>query len=294
MLNRMLKTAALALPVLLSAGCGYGSVHGVYLAITDAPIDLASSVNISFSQIELSGPNVTPKFINLSPAESVDVYQLQSGVAATILAGLQLTPGHYTELTVTVSSDSNSLQSNITLPDGIHILYVPTGSSPKVNIPVDFDVVSGQSVYLTMDFDLRRSIVPDPSDSTKYLLIPSMRAVQNDLSGSITGSVATSLIKCLQPAVYVYPGDLRNADLTDVNTTAPAGSVQPITTALVGFNETSNTYNFTAAFLPAGEYTVGFTCEAPIDIANQSNKLTFTAFTHATVQNNTTTFVSLQ
>src|SRR5690348_9054565 len=52
MLNRMMKTAAMALAALLLASCGSGTVHGIDLAITDAPIDVASSVNISFTRIE--------------------------------------------------------------------------------------------------------------------------------------------------------------------------------------------------------------------------------------------------
>jgi hypothetical protein len=290
MLNRMLKTAATALVAVSLVSCGGGQVHGVDLAITDAPLDTASSVIISFSLVQLSGPDVSSFTIKISPASSIDLYSLQGGIAATIIAGMQVQPGHYTNLRVTIASDPNTPQSSISLPDGLHNLYVPSGVSSDVNVPIDFTIASGGDVTLTMDFDLRKSIIQDPNDPTKYQLIPSIRAVQNELSGSITGSVATSLITCLDPSVYVYSGDVTP---TDVDITAPASRVQPLSTALVGFNQTTANYNFTAGFLPVGDYTVAFTCESTLDVANQSNAITFTSVTHATVQSHLTTFVNL-
>jgi hypothetical protein len=291
MLNRMIKTAAPALAALLLASCGGGSVHGIDLSITDAPIDLASSVNISFAQIKLSGPGITPTVLNITPASSVDLFQLQGGLAQGIVTSIQAQPGHYTTLTMTILADAASGQSNITLPDGVHILYLAPGVSPQVQIPVDFDFASGGDLALTVDFDLRKSIIVDPNDPTKYQLIPAMRAVQNQLAGAITGTVATPLITCLDPAIYVYQGDVTPAD---VNINAPAGAVQPISTALVGLNSTSGQYNFTAGFLPAGEYTIAFTCAATQDVANQANTLSFSNVQHVTVQAQNNVFVTIQ
>jgi hypothetical protein len=290
MLNRMLKTAALALPALLLASCGNGTVNGVYIAITDAPMDLASSVNVSIAQVQLSGPGVDPLTIDITPASAVDLYQLQGGIALTILAGLQVQPGHYTNLRLTLAADPNSAQSNLTLPDGLHILYIPTGVSPKVNVPVDFTIASGGTVDLTLDFDLRKSIVQDPNDPTKYQLFPSIRAVETPLTGSITGSVDASLVTCLAPAVYVFKGDVTP---TDVDIKDPNHG-DPISTALVGLNQTTGNFNFTSSFLMPGEYTVAFTCQASLDVANQANTLQFTSIAHATVKATVTSFLALQ
>jgi hypothetical protein len=158
-------------------------------------------------------------------------------------------------------------------------------------MPIDFTLASGGTVNMTVDFDLRKSIIQDPNDSTKYLLNPSMRAIQNELSGTLTGSIATSLVTCLTPAVYVYSG---NVTPTDVDINAPVGTVQPFTTTLVGLNQTSALYNFTAAFLPAGTYTAAFTCQAPLDVINQANTIKFTAVTTGVVTDGGTTFVTLQ
>jgi hypothetical protein len=292
MLIRTLKAAFAALVLVSLSSCYGSSTSGLYLYITDAPIDLASAVNVSFSRIQLTGgAGVQPQTLTISPAASVDLYQLQAGIAALIAAGLAIKPGHYTNLSVTIAADPNTAQSNISLPDGVHILYLPNGVSPMVNMPIDFTIASGGTVTLTMDFDLRKSIIQDPNDPTKYQLIPSMRAVQNELSGTLTGSVATSLITCLSPAVYVYPGKVTPVD---VDISAPASRLQPISTALVGYNQTSGLYNFTAGFLPPGTYTAAFTCEASVDVANQANSINFTSTVTAGVQAGNNSFVALQ
>ena len=292
MLNRILKIAAAALAALLLASCGSGQLHGVSLALTDSPIDIASGVNISFSEVELSGPDITtPTELDIRPAASVDLYQLQGGLSQTVAAAIQAQPGHYTTLTLTIVADPSSGQSSIVLPDGVHILYIPPGVSPRVQIPVDFDFASGGDVNLTADFDLRKSIVPDPNDPTKFLLIPAIRAVVNQQSGNISGEIATTLVTCLQPAIYVYQGDVTP---TDVDITAPPGRVQPFATALVGLNVTTGRYDFTVGFLPPGPYTVAYTCDAQLDVANQANTLDFISVTHATVTALGTSIVSIQ
>ncbi|HEY3644300.1 MAG TPA: DUF4382 domain-containing protein [Gammaproteobacteria bacterium] len=290
MLNRMMKTATLALAALLLASCGGGTRHGITLSITDAPIDLASSVNVSFAQIKLSGPHVVPTVLNISPAASVDLFQLQGGLTEIMADTIQAQPGDYDTLTLTILADEASGQSNITLPDGVHILYVPPGVSPKVNLPVKFTFNSGGDLFLTVDFDLRKSIVQDPNNPTKYQLFPTMRVVEDQLTGSITGNVATPLVTCLEPAVYVYSGDVTP---TDVDISDPQ-HVNPISTALVGLNSTSGLYNFTAGFLPAGEYTIAFSCNAQLDVANQANTLSFSRVLHVMVDAQQTTFVSFQ
>lgn len=290
--NRILKIAATALAALLLSSCGYGKKHGVSVALTDSPLDIASGVNVSFSQIELSGPDVPiPTTLNVAPAASVDLYQLQGGLSQLMASKIQALPGHYTTLSLTIVADSSSGQSSIVLPDGVHILYIPAGVSPKVDIPVDFDYVGGTDVSLTADFDLRKSILPDPNDPTKYLLIPSIRVVIDQQSGSISGEVSTSLVTCLQPAIYVYQGDVTP---TDYDITAAPGRVQPFSSALVGLNSTSGRYDFTVGFLPAGDYTVAFTCDAQLDVTNQANTLRFLGVTHTTVTALATSFVNIQ
>jgi len=62
----------------------------------------------------------------------------------------------------------------------------------------------------------------------------------------------------------------------------------------VGLNQTTGNYNFTASFLPPGEYTVAFTCQASLDVANQANAISFTSVIRTNVQAGVTSFTSMQ
>ena len=293
MLNRILKTASAALVALFLSSCGGGSTSGLNIYLTDAPVDLASSIILSFSQLVLDGPNVPkPQTIAFNPVSSINVFQLQGGLSGSLALQVPIATGHYTDLKITFAANSLSAQSAITLPDGTHILYIPDSSPNTIDVPVDFQFVSGQTVNLMLDFDMRKSIVQDPTDPTKYILIPSVRAVLSDETGSIVGRVDPSLVTCSTPAVYVYSGKITTP--TDVDSSAPAGTLQPLATALVALNSTSGDYNFTSAFLPAGTYTVAFTCQAAQDVANQPDNIAFTAMTTATVSAKNSTLISLQ
>jgi hypothetical protein len=316
MLNRVLKIALLALVVMLLNSC-YGSVaanKGLTIYVTDAPIDNATAVNISIASIELDGDagdsTTQPQFVTFSPATQVDVYSAQGGAEAALITYLPIATGFYTSMKVTLVADSLSASSSITLPDGTHILYIPNGDSSVVTVPIStpppparsgMPFASGGIANLTIDFDLRASIIQDPNDSSKYLLIPCMRAVQNELSGTITGGISTALESnngsgCV-PAVYAYQWvNSMPVTPTDLNLNATPGSVQPYATALVGLNGTTQTFNFSIAYLPAGQYTLAFTCNADQDIATQDNsaQVNFTSVVNATVTVRNVTFVAFK
>ncbi|MGH8400235.1 MAG: hypothetical protein ACRESU_03960, partial [Gammaproteobacteria bacterium] len=90
--------------------------------------------------------------------------------------------------------------------------------------------------------------------------------------------------------VYVYQGDVTP---TDVQINAVTGTVQPFSSVLVGFNISTGKYNFTAAYLPPGEYTLAFTCQANLDQPETADAIAFTSVTHASVSKKVTTIVNL-
>ncbi len=70
-------------------------------------------------------------------------------------------------------------------------------------------------------------------------------------------------------AVYIYAGS--NVTPDDIDTTLP----DPITTAMVKLDSTSGDYEYKAAFLEAGSYTVAFTCDAVQDDPGSDDVLVF-------------------
>lgn len=56
-----------------------------------------------------------------------------------------------------------------------------------------------------------------------------------------------------------------------------------VTTALVTMNDESGVYEYTAGFLPAGDYTVAFTCEADLDEPEEEDDVDFLQSANVTV-----------
>ena len=314
MRNLTLRSAALALAALLLNSCG-SNPSGLTLAVSDAPVDTAFSVNVAISEVDLIDSNGnTVNSLSFQTPLSVDLFTFQGGLSDPLVQDLGVTAGNYVALDVTLATDPLSTQSSVVQPDGSHVLYIPQGSPTKIRVPVNFSIASNTVTNVTIDFDVRKSVIQDPTDPTRYILVPDMRAVVNELSASVTGSVDTALIStvpnCIQGmTVYAYSGAVRP---TDVNINLPAGSLQPVSTALVGLNSTSGQYNFTLGFLPttlttitdpatgkveplvpSNVYTLAFTCQGNEDIPNQTEPVSVVLYP-TTPPANTINFSSVQ
>src|SRR5690606_29821277 len=73
------------------------------------------------------------------------------------------------------------------------------------------------------------------------------------------------------PVVYVFAG----AEVTPDDVDALETDVDPVTAAPVEQDMDSVEYRYTAAFLPPGDYTVSFTCDAGQDDPDAEDTLSF-------------------
>ncbi|MGH8282364.1 MAG: DUF4382 domain-containing protein [Gammaproteobacteria bacterium] len=292
MFRLITRSAAVLCTLLPLAGCGGGgnNNNGLALYVADAPIDNVNSVNISLTEVDVTGDEGTQYFPFASPV-TLNFYQLQGGLSQFLL-NASLPTGHYTSVTLYFDAAPGTLDSNISLIGGSTLpLVIPAGAPTKITVPVNFIVFQNITASYTIDLDLRKSVLVDPSDPNQYLLQPALRAADNAASGQITGSVANTLVSSgCSGAVYVYSGKVTP---TDVNINAPAGTVQPISSALVGVNGTTAAYNFTVGFLPAGQYTAAFTCQAALDDPTKTDNIKFLSTTTTTVKAGQTAFISL-
>ncbi|MHB8423562.1 MAG: DUF4382 domain-containing protein [Gammaproteobacteria bacterium] len=290
MLRLIAKCAAALCALLLLTSCGGGgSTSSVNIYLADAPIDAASSVNISLTEIDITGDAGTSYF--QAPATTLNFYQLQGGLSQFLLAA-DVSAGHYSSITLHFAAAPGTTDSNITFIGGnTYPLVIPSGAPTAFTLPVNFYLTQNGTANYTIDLDLRKSIIPDPTNPGQYILQPSLRVVSNAEAGSISGSVANTLVTSgCAGAVYVYSGKVTP---TDVNINAPPGTVQPISSALVGINSTTAQYNFTVGWLPPGLYTVAFTCQAAEDNPTQTDNISFTSVLTTTVAAGQTSFVSL-
>jgi len=303
-----LAWATIATVAAALAACGGGSGGGdsgpstsrVKLSITDAPVDSADEVWIQFRAVEFKKLNEEPVRVELrdsnnNPApRSINLLPLQGGKSAVLLDGVVLEAGDYEWARLIVDNEPNVRDSYVMVEGRECELRIPSGDESGLKMQGGFSLPADGSAAFTVDFDLRKSLRAPPGqkgmtpDCTQaYLMKPVLRMVRDSQAGGLSGTVSPDLFG-VDPAacsrmVYVY------ADASD----AEAGSTTPFdydgtdpdpvqmirADAISGF--------YAAAFLPAGKYTVAFTCDE--DDLEASDTLNFTATRGATVQANLVT-----
>ena len=244
---------------LVLAGCDNGHVS---LRITDAPIDAAVSVIIEIESVELNSIDEGLKRIRFNPPSRVELLAIPAGQTELLFISEPFPRGNYDFLRLVINAQEGEMDSVIELDDGgVHSLHLSSADAGRLTITQSFRVPRTRDLNLTLDFNLRRSIEPPAVTDGDYVLRPTLRLVNDEEAGVITGSVDQSrIVTDCEPAVYVFTG--LNAVPDDLDT-APADD--PITSAFVQLDNTTGIHNYTTAPLVAGDYTVAFTCEADLD-----------------------------
>lgn len=252
---------------LLLGGCELFNDGRIDLQITDAPVDEVDAVVVSISRVDLYPEDDDRESFSFSPALKIDLAQLRNGDAFKLLDNEKLRSGRYEQIRLRIDSAPDSLASYVQLRSGQQrALYVPDGASSGLSLPFNFEVNDNKRTRLTLDFDLRSSLrAPNSAEPNAYRLVPRLRAVEDRRSGTIAGAIAASrFVNGCVPAVYIYSGH-------DISPDDVGGSgVQPYSST-VPFNDGS----YIAAYLPAGDYTVAFTCDAGRDDPERNDTLAF-------------------
>lgn len=265
-----------------TGGDGDDATSGTFsLAITDAPVDNATHVYVAFTGITLHPVDGEPVAFMFDEALSVDLLALQ-GLASERLLNRQVVPeGDYEFIQLHLNASHDGvLDSYVEMKDGTQ-LELGLEEEGRLTIAQAFTIAFGEHVDFTADLDLRRSLIL-PQGETDAVLRPSLRLVHTKQAGSIACEVADTLINaaCENPnanlgVVYIFEGaDVVPTDVSDEN-----GG--PLTTAFVVFEE--DVYTYEAGFLPAGEYTVAYTCDAVNDDPQSVEDLDFYGVGNATV-----------
>lgn len=272
----------LALPVvfsvLLLAGCG-GSGNGrIAISLTDSPMDNATAAVVEFTGVTFQPANGMPISFTFPIAQQVDLAQLQNGNRMPLIDSLTLPAGHYQYVELQVAATGSGSDSYIILNDGSQhgLVLGPTGTQGlrARYLSGGFDIDADSTRAYTIDFDMRKSVLNPTAPSTDYTLEPRLRMVQDDMVGNIVGTVTANLIGAAgcTPVVYTYAGSVSNP--ADLNDTAPT-STQPVSESPVRFNANAGQYEFTAAYLPAGTYTLTLTCDAAADDPAKADAISF-------------------
>ena len=275
-----LRTGLLAAGALALAGCG-GSDDGnglLTVKITDSPVDNATEVVVVFTGVELKPADGAPFSIDFCetgqlPADcqkQIDLLQLQDGVTDDLLNNEEVAAGQYQWMRLKVLAERNqSGASYITLDNGEkYPLFVPSGAQTGLKMVRPFVVAQGGTTRLVVDFDVRKSVIAPPGLDPNYVLKPTLRLVDELLTGTIEGQVDLVALGTEQGAttcdggVYLFAGSGATPDDMDGDETDGADpivykSLEPEVGATVA--------SYMIPFVEAGEYTVAFTCDFGVD-----------------------------
>ena len=277
-------------------GSGGEPTGQLSIAITDAPVDYATEVVVTIDAVELKPTDGTPVLIEFD-ARQIDLLFLQDGASTVILNRETVPAGEYNWIRLQLHGDPGTVDdSYVMFEDGsMHPLVIPSFDQNGLKLVSGFVVpVNGHGSY-TLEVDLRAALHAPPGQNGDFFLRSALRIVDNTMVGEIAGTVSSDLIdadaECTSGnAVYVYEGFNVIPDDVDL---VDSDDAEPVTSSIVKLNETTGDYEYVAAFLHAGDYTVAFTCQAGDDDPDLDDTIIFTAMDNATVVAGETTVVHL-
>ena len=285
-MNRMIGLGFATMAAVAVAGCGGGgggdsaseTFGFLSLGISDGPIHDAQKVCVTFTEIELKqmgGPSTT---LMLPSPEKINLLEFQGTNAMPILTSERLPAGQYQWLRLGVDAVRGSNggagdtgdaavcdgdASYIVMNDNsVHNLYVPSGANTGLKLHGGYTVPVNDQVSLTAEFDLGKSITAPPGQSPDVMLRPTIKLVNNNEVGILTGRVANELaeVEACQPSVYVFnDGVTPNGIEDDV-----VDPDDPVATAIVEAQDQLDgtvEWRYTIGFLLAGDYEAAFTCD---------------------------------
>jgi len=291
---RVVVTAGL---IGLLAACGgggssSGGTGALSLNVTDTPVSDAdiSAVWVRFTDVVVkpdgngSQPITIPVSDNLGHDYiDIDLKSLTDGKTATLLGQHVLPAGHYSWIRLVIDPDPANTYV-VETGGSVSLLDCSSCDETHLKLVRSFTIDQGGVRAFTIDFDLRKSITRTdsqtvPTPDYAYKLRPTLRIVDTALAGNFSGAVTESLIAANASvdtatltdggstgcSVYAFDGSGVTPDDMDFSDNGILGGhTNPVAIAdvtKVGAGGGAYSYLYTAAFLPAGDYTAAFTCD---------------------------------
>lgn len=286
-----LKIVWLAVACAALAACSSnddGSTGRISVAVTDSAVDFADAVVVQFTGVELKPKEGAAFSRDFTTPKTLDLLAFQNGERAMLLDDEEVPAGEYLWMRLKVLADPDTAgDSYITIGGADCELRIPSGDERGLQMIRGFTVGVGALTDFTVDFDLRKSVLRPPGQTTEvpvcdgqaYLLKPVLRVVDNLEVGTITGTVDGTFItgQCGSTTTGVYPGNVYLfGPVTDTEPGTPddydgiwddENGGDALTSAMVD----PNTFSYTIGFVPAGNYRLAYTCDvddAALDEAN--------------------------
>jgi hypothetical protein len=256
------------------AGCDQGTLN---LSLADAPVDDADRVVLQVTGVVLENGNGALESFEFSPAKSIDLLAQSEGASAALLEAVSLPDGDYVAVRLRLRADGSGDDSFVEVGTDRRALLLPAANASRLRVADAFTVEPGEELSLTLDFDLRKSVLARATAGDPHELKPALRLVEDARTGSITGTVSAALAGAsgCRPAVYVYRG-------RDVVPDDEGSATPPLASGRV--RASGSAFRYVVAWLPAGGYTAAFTCEAAADDPQTDEATAFSGSKNATVE----------
>lgn len=242
------------------------------LSLTDAPVEDVDSVEVTVDAVILTHEDGDTETLELEPPQRVDLLQQRNGSRASLLSDVPVRSGRYDRIRLRLVESATSTESSV-LPRGTtqrQPLFVPEDAEAGLILNGAFVVPDGEAAAFTIDLDLRQSLRTPAGGAQAWTLRPVLRIVEDARAGSVAGSVGTARATaagCV-PAVYAFAG--RDTEPDDID----GLEAEPLTEATVE-RGADGVYRYQLAFLPAGDYSLAYTCGAGLDEPDSSQTLSF-------------------
>jgi|FrelakmetLWP11LW_1041352.scaffolds.fasta_scaffold18042_1 hypothetical protein len=258
-----LAVAALAL---LLGGCDAAWIT-VDLG-TDPPADPEiSAVRANLLGLEFRKGDSTTTTLEFTDGEIVDLLDLRDADPLRLFTNEELPVGTYTGVRLLFDADQE--QSKVTTSGGDSRMRLAAGAFAAVSFTVEDEKESREDFTLVLD--LRQSLRFD-EDTDRYTLTPALRSVRTEDAARIEGNVAVvcpaGTVLPDRGAIYLYSG--RNVQPDDLD----GADAEPFATTGVTDSGTA-AFQYALRFLPAGNYTLAFTCRGDEEVPGSSENLDF-------------------
>lgn len=261
------RRAAPLIGSLALLACDNGSIT---LSVTDTPADEVSRVVVQFSAVEFEDSAGHWERIELRPEMQLDLLALRGGESKALIDDESIPAGTYRRIRFVIDADPNGTESYVDRTNGGRIALEPDGGEDvRPTVDFRFTLDDGDDVALTVDFDLRRGLIEPDDSSDRYRLRSALRAVDDEFSGRVSGTVSAGLVtNGCEPALYVFEG--QDADVGDIG-----GAKAPLTSVGLLAQNGSSGLSYSIGFLEAGDYTMAFTCDAQDDDPEDDDEFSF-------------------
>lgn len=273
---------ALVLFTLTMTGCGEGEAPPGRLDLDLAggtPHGMVREAWLEFSGLTVERADGTRVQHGFDEPRRIDLAKIGRGHAATLLEDMELPAGRYEWIQLHLNTRGKKDTYLVLADDSVRELVVPSKERNHLRIGTPFVVPPGGDVKRTIDFHLHEPLREKGPTSDTYAIRPILRSVATETASHIKATAEEDLIArhCSEPhrsgvALYVFSGEGVEPD--DIGGPGP----NPVSVS-TGRENDNDPFEFHAAFLEPGPYTIALTCNADGDQAKTDDAFAFFATT---------------